>query len=82
MIESKSLQRIMELGYDVGFECKGKGREYEMTFEASARRIQRQDEDYREYLVSTFATTFHAVGDTIEETANLLLNQIESANKL
>ena len=77
MIESKSLKEIMELGYDVGIECKGRGRVYEMSFEATARRIQRQDEDYKEFVISTLGTLFHAVGDTIEETANALLQQIK-----
>lgn len=76
MIESPSLQRIMELGYDVGIECKGVGREYAMSFEASARRNQRQDEDYKDYVLSTLYTTYHSVGDSIEETCFGLLIQI------
>lgn len=78
MIESASLKELMELGYNVGIECKGKGREYAMTFEATATRIHQEDESYQNYVKSIVRNHFHAVGDTIEETAAGLLEQVKA----
>lgn len=71
----------MELGFNVNIECKGIGREYEMSFEASARRIKQPEEDEVNYILNTYATQYHAVGFSIEEIAVKLLKQIDEVSK-
>ncbi|PLS18968.1 hypothetical protein CVD28_00780 [Bacillus sp. M6-12] len=81
-IESESLKKLMEMGYNVGIECKGKGRVYEMSFEATATRIQQEDEEYKDYVLSTIYNHFHAVGDTVEEVSAGLLEQVIKAKSV
>lgn len=67
--ESPSIIRLMEIGYDVKIECKGVNRTFSMTFEGFAFNPYSDDK------ISSIG--YHAVGNTIEEMAQKILNQIE-----
>jgi hypothetical protein len=56
---------IMEMGWNVFLECKGRGREYEMTFEATASKVYQEGMTLEESMKSFYPV--HAVGNTIEE---------------
>lgn len=64
------LKQKMSQGFDIGIECKGKGREYEMTFEGTASHISTPLED------RLFESAlYHGVGDTIEELLDSMFNK-------
>lgn len=54
------LKKYMEDGWNIRIECKGKGRNYEMTYEGSALNVKD---------VRTFDQK-HGTGNTIEEMLN------------
>ena len=70
------LKEVMKLGYDVMVECKGKGRVYEMTYEATARKVLPQNPT-NDDIVNSFKT-YHTVGDTLAEVGENLYQQIKS----
>lgn len=64
------LKEKMLQGFDIGIECKGKSREYEMTFEGTASHISTPLED------RLFESAlYHGVGDTIEELLDSMFNK-------
>lgn len=65
MKAEERLKTLMEKGYDIHIECKGKGRNYEMTYEASMRRSTPNPEDESDF--SWLITQSHAVGNTLDE---------------
>lgn len=76
MVE-KELKKIMTKGYDVVIECKGSGRMYEMTYEATARKVLPQNPTNKD-VVDIFET-YHAVGNNLKET---LINLLKNKEKL
>lgn len=72
MSEVNRLQKLMEQGWNIHIECKGKGRGYEMTFEASANRVLNENMSEAEKTASLYSNT-HAVGNTLSE----LLDELE-----
>ena len=52
-------QKMLE-GWNIYIECKGKGRCYEMTYEATAHKVDASLEE-------KFYTVNHGIGDTLEE---------------
>ena len=66
MFEMTKLYQLMELGWNIQIECKGKGREYEMTFEATANRILSDEMTAKEKAYCLFSSA-HAVGNNLDE---------------
>lgn len=65
----------MERGWNIGIECKGKGRTYEMTFEATANKVV-TDDMTKEEMVECMYNHIHTVGDTLEEIVDSLTQAI------
>lgn len=63
------IEELMNAGWDVFIECKGAGRAYEMTYEATMKRVDSRPEE-------VLFSVRHAVGDTIEELAENLKKEI------
>lgn len=66
MFDMDKLYQLMERGWNIGIECKGKGRNYEMTFEATASKVV-TDDMTKEEIVDCMYNHIHTVGDTLEE---------------
>lgn len=64
------LKKKMSQGFDIGIECKGKGREYEMTFEGTASNVNTPPGD--RFFESAL---YHGVGNTIEELLNNMFDK-------
>lgn len=64
------LKKKMSQGFDIGIECKGKGREYEMTFEGTASSVNTPPGD--RFFESVL---YHGVGNTIEELLNNMFDK-------
>ncbi|MFS0657423.1 hypothetical protein AB1L07_02195 [Niallia alba] len=75
MFDMDHLYKIMESGWNIQLECKGKGREYEMSFEASAYKVVTSDMSEDDKIMAFYP--IHAVGDTLEEITDSLLKQIK-----
>lgn len=75
MFNMDHLYKIMESGWNIHLECKGKGREYEMSFEASAYKITTNDMSEDDEIMAFYP--IHAVGDTLEEITDSLMKQIK-----
>ncbi len=69
MSEIEKLTELMSDGWNIHIECKGKGRTYEMTFEATAHKVPIEEMITEENIMCFYP--IHAVGDSLEE---LLLN--------
>lgn len=69
------LYQLMERGWNIGIECKGKGRTYEMTFEATANKVV-TDDMTKEEMVECMYNHIHTVGDTLEEIVDSLTQAI------
>lgn len=72
----EQLTQLMARGWNIGIECKGKGRTYEMTYEATANKVS-TDEMTKEELIDSMYNFVHAVGDTLEEVVDRLREQID-----
>lgn len=71
MTAVEQLEELMRQGWNIHIECKGKDREYEMTYEAHGRKVLPEDAT-NEDILGHYANQIHAVGDTFEEViANL-----------
>lgn len=64
------LKEKMKDGFNIGIECKGKGREYEMTFEGTASNL---NTPFNEKVLESF--NYHGVGNSIEELLNSMFNK-------
>lgn len=71
MYDLEKLHRLMERGWNIGIECKGKGRNFEMTFEATANKIVTDDMSQKEVKDCMF-NVIYTVGDTLEEIVDSL----------
>ncbi|MEK3955651.1 MULTISPECIES: hypothetical protein [unclassified Psychrobacillus] len=69
MNEIEKLQQLMEAGWNIHIECKGKGRSYEMSFEATATKVfvEMQDLEKSPYAYLDRFQPIHAVGNTMAE---------------
>lgn len=56
------IEKLMAEGWNIQIECKGKGRKFEMSYEATMKKVHG---DIRE----TYLTNHHAVGKTLDELA-------------
>lgn len=65
------IEQLMLEGWNIHIECKGKGRTYEMTYEATMTKV---DGDFLE----NFYTNHHAVGNTLDELAHNLRKTIQT----
>ena len=74
MIEK--LELLMQRGWNIGIECKGKGRTYEMTYEASASKVIGEDATNLEILKNVHNLA-HSVGNTLDELIDALTLQID-----
>lgn len=63
------IEKLMSEGWNIHIECKGKGRSYEMTYEAVMKRV---DGD----LIENFYDKHHAVGDSLDKLAQNLRKTI------
>lgn len=54
------LEQLMAEGWNIHIECKGAGRTYAMSYEATMTKV---DGD----IVDNFYTNHHAVGNSIQE---------------
>lgn len=75
MNEVNRIQELMAAGWDIRIECKGKGRSYEMTYEASGTQVL-QDGMTNKEKMACLMTQVHAVGNTIDELLGKLEKQI------
>lgn len=64
------LKEKMKDGFNIGIECKGKGREYEMTFEGTASNL---NTPFNEKVLESL--NYHGVGNSIEELLNSMFNK-------
>lgn len=76
MSEAIRLNQLMEQGWNIHIECKGKGKGYEMTFEASARRVFNENMTHAEKITSMCRNT-HAVGNTLSELLDVLEEKLK-----
>lgn len=65
------LMKMMERGWNIQLECKGKGREFEMTFEAGASKVFSvgKEKDF------PYPMNLYATGNSIEELMTELVRQ-------
>ena len=75
MTSVEKLLRLMEQGWNIHIECKGKGRVYEMTFEAIANRVI-TDEMPEDEKVRAFYPTLPVFGATFDELIDKLEKQL------
>lgn len=64
----------MSLGWNITIQCKGKGEAYQLTYEASARRViprKATTEDLYRSMVK-----FEVIGDSLEELVTALEKKI------
>ena len=73
MIEER-LKYLMNKEWNIIIECKGKGREYQLTYEAIARKVVPSDATPQELLRSVYP--IHVVADTLEELLDILERKI------
>lgn len=64
------LKEKMKDGFNIGIECKGKGREYEMTFEGTASNL---NTPFDEKLFESM--DYHGIGNSVEELLNNMFNK-------
>ncbi|PTY93078.1 hypothetical protein [Heyndrickxia sporothermodurans] len=65
MTTEERLQTLMQRGWNIQIECKGKWREFAMTYEASGYLIPRPGATQEEITRSFYP--IHAYGNTLEE---------------
>lgn len=75
MTSIEKLLRLMEQGWNIHISCKGKGRVYEMTFEAIANKVI-TDEMSEDEKVRTFHQAFPVFGATFDELIDKLEKQL------
>ena len=63
------IEKLMSEGWNINIECKGRGRTYEMTYEATMTKVGGD-------VISNFYTNHHAVGDSLDELARNLRKTI------
>lgn len=68
------LEELMAQGWNIHIECKGKGRGYEMTYEAQGQLVLGQYEAEKDIL-HNYGKMIHAVGDTFDELIEKLRTQ-------
>ena len=73
MTPEERLKRLMTDGWNIHIECKGKGREYKLSFKAHMQRAIAKEDNFKEYFCS-----IHAVGDTLDK----LLNELERVYRI
>lgn len=76
-----SMAKLMEAGYNIFLECKGKGRVYEMTFEGTLSKAV-PDKPTIEELVEGVYTLAHAVGNSVEDVCDQLLEQVSTRKQV
>lgn len=74
LFNANKLYKLMEDGWNIYIECKGKGREYEMTFEAKANKTISSNMDMEENV--KYFYTIHVVSDTLDGLIENLVNKI------
>ena len=65
------LKELMAKGYDINIECKGIGRNFAMSYEATVKRSAPKPEDKSDF--SWLMVQSHAVGNSLNE----LLDNLE-----
>lgn len=66
------LQALMKKGFDINIECKGIGRNFAMSYEASMKRSSPIVPDGENHILWMMPS--HAVGNTLDE----LLDKLEA----
>lgn len=69
-MDVKRLNELMEQGWNIFIECKGLGREYEMTFEATAHRVVTVEMTNEDKVKAFYP--IHAVGKDFTELIDVL----------
>ncbi|QST02491.1 hypothetical protein IMZ31_23870 (plasmid) [Pontibacillus sp. ALD_SL1] len=59
------IEKLMAEGWNIVIECKGKGRVYEMTYEATMKKVGGDP-------IEQFYTKHHAFGSSLDEIARNL----------
>lgn len=75
LFDTDKLHGLMEQGWNLHIECKGRGRDFGMTFEASAQKTPLADMTDEEK-VACFYVQAHAVGNTLDELLDKLKSQL------
>ncbi|MGD7046932.1 hypothetical protein FZC83_01740 [Rossellomorea marisflavi] len=73
------LQALMAKGYDINIECKGMGRSYSMSYEASVKRSAPKPNDKSGF--SWLVVQSHAVGNTLNELIDKLEENLSEFTK-
>lgn len=80
-LESEDFHRIMEKGWNINIECKGKGREYEMTFEATATKVVSDDSTTDDFFYWSLYP-IHAVHDNLKSLLAIIYEKVLEKEKL
>lgn len=72
----KELQAIMASGWDVHIECKGKGRTFDMTYEANAKKVIEDVVTASIFEKMLSLCPINVVGDTMHECITQLQQKI------
>lgn len=79
MSEIDKLTQLMGQGWNINIECKGKGRNFEMTFEAIARKVLVPGMTTSEQ-ISCMVNQVHAVGNTMNQVLEKLESKMKTRN--
>lgn len=79
MSEMEKLTQLMGQGWNINIECKGKGRKFEMTFEAVARKVLVPGMTTSEQ-ISSMVNQVHAVGNTMKQVLENLESKMTTRN--
>jgi len=75
-IEDK-IKHLMERGWNLNIECKGKGRVYEMTYEVTAYKVPSKDSTMEEKIKSFYPK--YAIGNNLENVIDDLAKEINKS---
>lgn len=79
MSEIDKLTQLMGQGWNINIECKGKGRNFEMTFEAVAQKVLVPGMTTSEQ-ISCMVNQVHAVGNTMKQVIENLESKMTTRN--
>jgi hypothetical protein len=79
MSEIDKLTQLMGQGWNINIKCKGKGRNFEMTFEAVAQKVLVPGMTTPEQ-ISCMVNQVHAVGNTMKQVLEKLESKMTTRN--
>jgi hypothetical protein len=79
MSEIDKLTQLMGQGWNINIKCKGKGRNFEMTFEAVAQKVLVPGMTTPEQ-ISCMVNQVHAVGNTMKQVLENLESKMTTRN--